>query len=183
MTEKTADKTKPSLTILTDHASHAAYWRDIAAIAGWDIAEGAALQLKISGNMLSVGGVNIPLPARAGRVIETLKRLERQSEAGPDTIAMGPYVLCVQDYLLSQNDEPPLRLTEKETALLVYMARRRGGNAVTRDELLENVWDYADGVETHTLETHIYRLRQKIEPDPSSPSILVTEEDGYRLCD
>ena len=73
-----------------------------------------------------------------------------------------------------------MRLTEKETAILKYLYRA-GEKAVTRDILLNEVWGYNAGVTTHTLETHIYRLRQKIERDPAAASILVTESGGYRL--
>ena len=73
-----------------------------------------------------------------------------------------------------------MRLTEKETAILKYLYRA-GERAVTRDILLNEVWGYNAGVTTHTLETHIYRLRQKIERDPANANILVTETGGYKL--
>jgi len=71
-------------------------------------------------------------------------------------------------------------LTDKETAILKYLYRA-GDRIVGRDVLLDEVWGYNANVTTHTLETHVYRLRQKIEPDPSSAQILVTEPGGYRL--
>ena len=74
-----------------------------------------------------------------------------------------------------------IRLTEKETNILKYLYRATDG-VVGRDVLLHEVWGYNAGVTTHTLETHIYRLRQKIEPDPSNARLLVTESGGYRLA-
>ena len=73
-----------------------------------------------------------------------------------------------------------IRLTEKETSILKYLYRA-GDRIVTRDVLLSEVWGYNSGVTTHTLETHIYRLRQKIERDPSHAELLVTEAGGYKL--
>ena len=73
-----------------------------------------------------------------------------------------------------------VRLTEKETAILRYLYRA-GQRPVSREVLLQEVWGYNSGVTTHTLETHIYRLRQKVERDASTPSILVTEGGGYKL--
>jgi DNA-binding response OmpR family regulator len=73
-----------------------------------------------------------------------------------------------------------VRLTEKETAILKYLYRS-GHKVVSRGVLLDEVWGYNAGVNTHTLETHIYRLRQKIERDPSHAEILITESGGYRL--
>ena len=74
-----------------------------------------------------------------------------------------------------------MRLTEKETAILKYLYRA-GDRIVTREVLLSEVWGYNSGVTTHTLETHIYRLRQKIERDPSQAELLVTESGGYKLA-
>jgi DNA-binding response OmpR family regulator len=82
--------------------------------------------------------------------------------------------------LLLDEREKKIRLTEKETNILKYLYRANDA-VVPRDELLHEVWGYNAGVTTHTLETHIYRLRQKIEPDPSNARILVTEPGGYRL--
>ena len=73
-----------------------------------------------------------------------------------------------------------MRLTEKETDILRYLYRA-GQRPVSREKLLKEVWGYNAGVTTHTLETHIYRLRQKVDPDPLSPAILVTEAGGYKL--
>ena len=73
-----------------------------------------------------------------------------------------------------------MRLTEKETAILRYLYRA-DQRPVSRETLLQEVWGYNSGLTTHTLETHIYRLRQKIEEDAASPAILVTQAGGYTL--
>ncbi|MBF0561353.1 MAG: response regulator transcription factor [Alphaproteobacteria bacterium] len=80
--------------------------------------------------------------------------------------------------LLDQNRK--IHLTEKEAAILKYLLRA-GNRVVVRETLLHDVWGYNSNVTTHTLETHIYRLRQKIEPDPSNARLLITESGGYRL--
>ena len=82
--------------------------------------------------------------------------------------------------LLIDDKNGKIRLTEKETAIIRYLYRA-DRQVITRDVLLEEVWGYNSGVTTHTLETHVYRLRQKIEPDPSNARILVTESGGYKL--
>jgi DNA-binding response OmpR family regulator len=79
-----------------------------------------------------------------------------------------------------QSEGSKVRLTEKETSILKYLYRA-GEKVVTRDVLLQEVWGYNSGVTTHTLETHIYRLRQKIEKDPAHAELLVTETGGYKL--
>jgi DNA-binding response OmpR family regulator len=93
---------------------------------------------------------------------------------------MGPYTFKPAQKMLLDEKEKKIRLTEKETNILKYLYRAQSG-VVARDVLLHEVWGYNAGVTTHTLETHIYRLRQKIEPDPSNARLLVTESGGYRL--
>ena len=105
----------------------------------------------------------------------------RQHEQSEDAVfALGPYTFKPAMKTLVTEDEKKIRLTEKETNILKYLYRAPEG-VVPRDVLLHELWGYNAGVTTHTLETHIYRLRQKIEPEPSNARLLVTESGGYRL--
>ncbi|GHG82235.1 response regulator transcription factor [Pseudodonghicola xiamenensis] len=105
----------------------------------------------------------------------------RQHEQSEDAVfKLGPYTFKPSMKMLITGDDRKIRLTEKETNILKYLYRAPE-SVVPRDILLHEVWGYNAGVTTHTLETHIYRLRQKIEPDPSNARILVTEAGGYRL--
>ncbi|HCT34648.1 MAG TPA: DNA-binding response regulator, partial [Sulfitobacter sp.] len=105
----------------------------------------------------------------------------RQHEQSEEAIfQLGPYTFKPSAKLLITEDDKKIRLTEKETNILKFLYRAAAG-VVPRDTLLHEVWGYNAGVTTHTLETHIYRLRQKIEPDPSNARILLTESGGYRI--
>jgi DNA-binding response OmpR family regulator len=105
----------------------------------------------------------------------------RSHEQNEDAIfRIGPYEFRPAVKMLVTENDRRIRLTEKETSILKFLYRA-GGKPVTRDVLLDEVWGYNSGVTTHTLETHVYRLRQKIEPDPSNARLLVTESGGYRL--
>ncbi|MFS2316495.1 response regulator transcription factor [Maricaulis sp. D1M11] len=105
----------------------------------------------------------------------------RSHEQSEDAVfQVGPYEFRPAMKLLVTGDDRKVRLTEKETNILKYLYRS-GGKPVPRDELLHEVWGYNPAVTTHTLETHVYRLRQKIEPDPAHARLLVTESGGYRL--
>ena len=105
----------------------------------------------------------------------------RQHEQSEDAVfSIGPYTFKPAQKVLIDEAEKKVRLTEKETNILKFLYRASDA-VVPRDTLLHEVWGYNAGVTTHTLETHIYRLRQKIEPDPSNARILVTESGGYRL--
>jgi len=105
----------------------------------------------------------------------------RSHEQSEDAVfRLGPYEFRPAAKLLIDERQKKIRLTEKETSILKYLYRA-GEKPVPRDELLAEVWGYNAGVTTHTLETHVYRLRQKIEPDPANAKLLLTEAGGYRL--
>ena len=123
----------------------------------------------------------IAKPFRFAVLLARLKAQMRSHEASEDAVfAIGPYSFRPGAKLLVAQNGSKIRLTEKETAILRYLYRA-GNTAVQRETLLAEVWGYNSGVTTHTLETHIYRLRQKIEPDPSAPALLATLGGGYKL--
>jgi DNA-binding response OmpR family regulator len=110
-------------------------------------------------------------PVLLARIRAQLRTHEQSEDA---VFQLGPYTFKpAQKMLVTENDKK-VRLTEKETNILKFLYRA-SERVVPRDVLLHEVWGYNAGVTTHTLETHIYRLRQKIEPDPSNAQILVTE--------
>lgn len=121
-------------------------------------------------------------PFRLGVLLARLRAQLRQFEQSEDAVfTIGPYSFRPSaKLLLDESHNRKVRLTEKETAILKFLYRA-GDKVIGRDVLLGEVWGYNAGVTTHTLETHVYRLRQKIERDPSKAEILVTEPGGYRL--
>jgi DNA-binding response OmpR family regulator len=121
-------------------------------------------------------------PFKIGVLLARIRAQLRQHETSEDAVfQIGPYTFRPSAKLLINPEKnSKIRLTEKETAILKYLYRA-GNRAVSRDVLLGEVWGYNAGITTHTLETHIYRLRQKIESDPTAAEILVTEPGGYRL--
>ncbi len=120
-------------------------------------------------------------PFRFPVLLARIRALLRSHEASEDAIfQVAHYTFKPGQKMLVTEDNRKVRLTEKETNILRYLYRA-GEVVVPRDVLLHEVWGYNAGVTTHTLETHIYRLRQKIEPDPSNARLLVTESGGYKL--
>ena len=121
-------------------------------------------------------------PFRLSVLLARLRAHLRQNEHSDDAVlTIGPYAFRPGAKLLTDpGGRKKVRLTEKETAILKYLYRA-GDRVIGRDMLLGEVWGYNAGVTTHTLETHVYRLRQKIERDPAAAEILVTEPGGYRL--
>jgi len=125
----------------------------------------------------------ITKPFRLGVLLARLRAHIRQHERSDDAVfVIGPYTFQPGNkQLVDPNSNKKIRLTDKEAAILKYLYRS-SDKTVSRDTLLDEVWGYNAGVTTHTLETHVYRLRQKIEADPSNAQILLTEPGGYRLA-
>ena len=121
-------------------------------------------------------------PFHLGVLLARIRAQIRQHERSDDAVLMiGVFAFQpANKLLLNGKTNEKTRLTDKETALLKYLYRA-DGRTVYRDVLLGEVWGYSAAVDTHTIETHIYRLRQKIERDPSNPEVLVLEPGGYRL--
>jgi DNA-binding response OmpR family regulator len=123
--------------------------------------------------------------AKPFRIMELIARLRAQLRVFDNSedavFVIGPYTFRPSAKMLQDTGRNRrIRLTEKECAILKFLYRA-GGRPVGRQILLNEVWGYNAAVTTHTLETHIYRLRQKIEPDPATASLLLTEGGGYRL--
>jgi DNA-binding response OmpR family regulator len=120
-------------------------------------------------------------PFRFAVLLARIRSQLRQHEASEDAVfTIGPYTFRPASKLLLNPKGAKVRLTEKETAILRYLYRAEQ-RPVSREILLQEVWGYNSGVTTHTLETHIYRLRQKVERDAANPAILVTDAGGYKL--
>jgi DNA-binding response OmpR family regulator len=120
-------------------------------------------------------------PFRLSVLLARLRAHLRQSDLNDDAVlTIGPYTFRPSAKLMTEaGGRKKVRLTEKEAAILKFLYR--AGRVIGRETLLGEVWGYNAGVTTHTLETHVYRLRQKIERDPSHAEILVTQPGGYRL--
>ncbi len=122
-------------------------------------------------------------PFKLGVLLARIRAHLRQHETSEDAVlTIGPYTFKPAAKLLLDNEKAgkKVRLTEKETGILKFLYRAQQ-RLVPRETLLAEVWGYNAGVTTHTLETHVYRLRQKIERDPSAARLLVTEPGGYKL--
>ncbi len=191
----------PSIEIFASTPATHAYLADLATRAGLSVtkngdaaillAEGSAPKGAKMGKIFVLGqgeysgensaGVRyLPTPLKASVLIAILQNAHRLENATGGILKIGNHTLDRRESLWSSAGKLSVRLTEKEVAILSYLTGLKG-STISREDLLSCVWDYAEGVETHTLETHIYRLRQKIEEDPSSPKIILTMDDGYSL--
>jgi DNA-binding response OmpR family regulator len=173
-----------------DDAAHAARSGPFAfAIIGLENGDGVATDLRSVGLACPVlllgdtqGATTQESLAKPFRFSALLARLHALSThhagSGDAAVRIGPYTFHPSAKLL-QAGHRKVRLTEKETNILKFLHANAG--TVPRDILLHEVWGYGPAVATHTLETHIYRLRKKIEQDPARAQILLTEGGGYRL--
>lgn len=182
-----ADST--NIGVFAAHAGKREYLQDLVRLAGFmpvtdDASERLfSIQAVESGLMIARNDGarrTIKTPVRAAEAIGLIRKMAAEVKGGLSSFPVGDGILDVRDGLWLREGDAPLRLTEKEVAILVTLKNAKG-KPVSRQTLLDEVWAYAQGVETHTLETHIYRLRQKIETDPAAPKIIVTQEDGYSL--
>jgi DNA-binding response OmpR family regulator len=121
-------------------------------------------------------------PFRASELMARMRAQLRVFDNSADAVfAIGPFDFRPSAKLLvGRANRRKIRLTDKEAAILKHLYRA-GGRPVARQVLLNEVWGYHSEVTTHTLETHVYRLRQKIEENPSRPRLLLTDARGYRL--
>lgn len=124
--------------------------------------------------------IKLSYPVRFGRVLDQVSSALSDGGQGKILNLGGARVDVHRGFYYKDEHSEAVRLTEKEVALLLLLYQANG-EAVSRERMLDDVWQYATGVETHTLETHIYRLRQKIESDPANPKILQTNDSGYFL--
>ncbi len=121
---------------------------------------------------------SFPKPFRLGHLVSRLKHyLETASLIRDNVLTFGPFRLEPLNRRISRDDDAPMRLTEKETALLAFLAQNKG--PATRQDILASVWGYGERIDTHTLETHIYQLRKKL--DKEGENWLISDQGSYRL--
>ncbi len=156
------------------------------AIIGLEDGDSAAAALRAAGlsaPLLLLGESttqeSLTKPFRFSALLARMRALlTHHAASGDAAVRIGPYTFHPSAKLLQAGGRK-VRLTEKETNILKFLHANAG--TVPRDILLHEVWGYGPAVATHTLETHIYRLRKKIEQDPARAQILLTEGGGYRL--
>lgn len=132
----------------------------------------------------ATGTVSLPVPLRLGAVTDQVRYMlsgrSRLSFHGSSAIPLGNFMLHpAESRLVQQSTGAEIRLTDKERLFLMTL-REAPGNRLDRKTLLESVWGYAESAETHTLETHLYRLRQKLE-SCGGGDLIVSGDGHYQL--
>lgn len=120
-------------------------------------------------------------PQRLGDLVRRARQMIDAPAFYIDDLSIGTGHFRPQEKTMTAEDGTAAALTDKEVDILVCLAQR-GGDVLRRDDLLRYVWRYQPGIDTHTLETHVYRLRQKLAALKGLESLLQTDDDGgYRL--
>lgn len=122
---------------------------------------------------------SFPKPLRLGHLLARLQFHLQLSDRRNTLVSFGPYKLEILNRQVTIEGGEIIRLTEKETALLDYLGQ--SDEPVMRDELLAAIWGYDAHIDTHTLETHIYQLRRKLDPQNTGVNWLINEQGAYRL--
>jgi len=142
---------------------------------------GAAEESDVVRGLDSGANDYIAKPFRLNELLARLRAQLRSFETSENAVfTIGPYTFRPSERQLVDASGKRIRLTDKETAILKFLYRAEG-KPISRQVLLNEVWGYNAAVTTHTLETHVYRLRQKIEPDTAVSRLLLTESGGYKL--
>ncbi len=166
---------KPALNLIPADAKQIGHWQK--ALNDYGFLHVTVTTAPVSSNSLDLRG---QAPIRLGHALDLMTEMQRQyglKQTDRSVFKIGDFIM--KNGFLFRGDSP-INLTDKERDILSYFCRA-DGHETDRKTLLDAIWGYAESVETHTLETHIYRLRQKIEADPSNPALLVTTEGGYAL--
>jgi DNA-binding response OmpR family regulator len=127
---------------------------------------------------------SLPLPLRLGAVTDQVRYLlsnrTKMAALAREDIDLGAYVLETDEsQLVHKTSGTVIRLTDKERLFLLTLYDAED-HSMDRKGLLDAVWGYAESAETHTLETHLYRLRQKMDVD-GEPELIVSGDGLYRL--
>jgi len=117
------------------------------------------------------------------RIQAVLRRYQRASGPPGQTIQASSLVIDPVNMSVTRPDGRVVSLTPTEMKMLVFLSRRPG-QAVSRDEALEDVWGDAYGGDSNVVDVYIRRLRQKLERDPNNPQLLQVERGvGYKLVE
>ena len=129
-----------------------------------------------------IGGEFIPTPFKMAQLYKRLLHLlHKQHLKTLETFTIGDYQFVPSERKLIDKAKNQVKLTEKESQILLYLYRH-AGTEVSQSALIKNIWGYSSKlINSHTLQTHIYRLRRKIEHKKAKSSLLLTESNGYRL--
>ena len=116
---------------------------------------------------------------RLGDIVNKIVKIATHPIQYINDIALGEISFLPKEKLFIRNKQE-IVLTDREVDILYYLVKNIGSE-VSKEQILKDVWKYQEGIDTHTLETHIYRLRKKIEINADAPDFLVTKENGYIL--